>query len=139
MLWTNIYFAEYDDQKYNERVREKLFDLYKDHPTSEKYRAEVKSEMNLDRLPSKKFSVKSLILNIGTITFNILRFINENALEIDDSFQHHKNKTTSHIRQRTVINESIKIPYKLVMHIRSSTAIFKCFRILYVLETMPFG
>ena len=116
MLWSNIDFTEYDDQKYNERVGEKLYDVYKAHATSEQYHAELKSEMNLDRLPSKKFSVNALILNIGTIAFNILRFINENALDVDDSFQHHKNKTISRIRQRTVINELIRIPYKLVKH-----------------------
>ena len=50
------------------------------------------------------------------MTSNILRFINENILDVGDSFQHHKNKTTSSIRQRTVINELISIPSKLVKH-----------------------
>ena len=33
-LWFNIDFAEYDNQKYNARVGEKLYDVYKDHTTS---------------------------------------------------------------------------------------------------------
>lgn len=52
---------------------ETIIELYHAHGTSEQYHSELKSDMDVERLPSGKFLTNSLILKNAMIAFNILR------------------------------------------------------------------
>jgi len=54
--------------------------LYEDHGTSEQFHSEIKSDMDMERLPSGKFATNALILTLGGLSYNILRFIGQIGL-----------------------------------------------------------
>ena len=58
----------------------KVIRFYEDHGTSEQYHSEFKTDMDMERFPSGKFSTNSLIITLGLLAFNILRSIGQNAL-----------------------------------------------------------
>lgn len=43
-----------------------------DHATHEQFHAEIKTDLDLDRLPSGKFTTNDLVLTLGAMTYNIL-------------------------------------------------------------------
>ena len=67
--WTNLY----EDAK-------DVINLYHDHGTSEQFHSELKTDMDVERLPSRDFKVNKLILQLAMIAFNTLRFIGQTAL-----------------------------------------------------------
>jgi len=68
--WTNLF----EDP-------ETVIHLYNDHGTSEQFHSELKTDMDVERLPSGKMSVNAMILKVAMIAFNTLRFIGQKALE----------------------------------------------------------
>ncbi len=54
---------------------EVIIGLYHDHGTSEQFHSELKSDMDVERLPSGSMKVNALILMISMLAFNTLRFI----------------------------------------------------------------
>jgi hypothetical protein len=52
---------------------ETIVDLYHAHGTSEQFHSELKSDMDVERLPSGKFLTNSLVLKSAMIAFNVLR------------------------------------------------------------------
>ncbi|MDA3940555.1 MAG: transposase [Spirochaetia bacterium] len=73
--WTNLY-----------ETPEEVIELYHSHGTSEQFHSELKSDMGIERLPSGKFGVNSVILHIAMIAFNALRFIGQTALHLRKIF-----------------------------------------------------
>lgn len=77
---------------------------YHAHGQCEQYRSELKTDMDLERLPSGKFETNELILELAILAFNILRMIGQEALG-------HKNPrlrdTAKRRRHRTVINNLV--------------------------------
>lgn len=54
---------------------ETIVELYHAHGTSEQFHSELKSDMDVERLPSGKFLTNSFVLRNAMIAFNILRKI----------------------------------------------------------------
>jgi hypothetical protein len=54
---------------------ETIIELYHAHGTSEQFHSELKSDMDVERLPSGKFLTNSLVLRNAMIAFNMLRKI----------------------------------------------------------------
>ena len=54
---------------------ETIIELYHAHGTSEQFHSELKSDMDVERLPSGKFLTNSLVLKNAMLAFNILRKI----------------------------------------------------------------
>jgi hypothetical protein len=54
--------------------------LYEDHGASEQFHGELKTDMDLERLPSGKFKTNALILTLGGLAYNILRSIGQMGL-----------------------------------------------------------
>jgi hypothetical protein len=52
---------------------ETIIELYHAHGTSEQFHSELKSDMDVERLPSGKFLTNSLVLKNAMLAFNILR------------------------------------------------------------------
>jgi hypothetical protein len=47
--------------------------LYHDHGTCEQFHSEIKSDMDLERLPSEHFSTNSDIMTLALTAYNLLR------------------------------------------------------------------
>ena len=102
----------------------KIIGLYRDHATSEQYHSELKTDMNMELLPSKYFSTNKAFLALSAVAFNTLRLIGDRAIAIDKSLQHHKTVRTERIRLRTVIDKFCTIACKVVQHARKICVIF---------------
>ncbi len=98
----------YDEQK--------IIELYDDHGTSEQFHSELKTDMDIERLPSGKFATNSLILQLTMIAYNILRRIGQESLTENDS---PLRKTVHRRRLRTVIQNLVLIATRVVTHARS--------------------
>ena len=81
--------------------------LYHDHGTSVQFHSELKSDMDLERLPSSHFSSNSLILHLAMLTYNMLRIIGQISLEESDpnELPGIRNKKVSRRRIRTVMQD----------------------------------
>ena len=90
-----------------------LIKLYCEHATSEQYHSEIKTELDLKRLPSGKFKTNTLVLNIGIFTYNLLRLLGMKGL-ISGILPLRKDR--KRLRIRTVIQHIIYIAAKLVSH-----------------------
>ena len=64
---------------------ETVIDLYHAHGESEQYHSEIKTDMDVERLPSGKFESNKLVLELTMITYNILRIIGQESLKKKDA------------------------------------------------------
>ena len=60
---------------------ETVIDLYHAHGESEQYHSEIKTDMDVERLPSGKFESNKLVLELTMIAYNILRIIGQESLK----------------------------------------------------------
>jgi len=58
--------------------------LYHDHATSEQFHSELKSDMDLERLPSCNFKSNAFILLLGMLAYNLLRLCGQESLREDN-------------------------------------------------------
>jgi hypothetical protein len=72
-FWTNLF-----------ETPEEVIELYHAHGTSEQFHSELKSDMGIERLPSGKFSVNTVLLHIAMVAFNTLRLIGQTALSVKE-------------------------------------------------------
>jgi hypothetical protein len=92
-----------------------IIKLYHDHGTSEQFHSELKTDMDLERLPSGKFLTNDLILHFGLFAYNLLRFIGQSTIKSSDI---PLKKKVLRRRIKTVIQTMITIASKLVFHAR---------------------
>jgi len=92
-----------------------VIELYHAHGTSEQFHSELKSDMDLERLPSGKFSANSLVLLLGLVAYNILRMIGQETLRIGLA---PTRKTVARRRIRSVIQDMIYMACRIVSHAR---------------------
>jgi len=85
--------------------------LYEDHGTSEQFHSEIKTDMDIERLPSGKFSTNALILTLGGLAYNILRAIGQMGLVDGMSPVRHPAKRR---RIKTVMQELMYLAARLV-------------------------
>ena len=98
--WTSLAFAE-----------EKVIDLYKGQGLCEQFHSELKSDMDLERLPSGKFATNALVTTCGAMAYNILRFIGQLGLLGERSPVRH---TAKRRRIKTVIQELIYLAGRII-------------------------
>lgn len=85
--------------------------LYEDHGASEQFHSEIKSDMDMERLPSGKFKTNALILTLGGLAYNILRAIGQMGLLGEMSPVRHPAKRR---RIKTVMQELMYLAARLV-------------------------
>jgi hypothetical protein len=90
---------------------EKIIALYQDHGTSEQFHSELKTDMDLERLPSGKFEVNALVMSCAALAYNILRFIGQLGLLGDKTPVRHPAKRR---RIKTVIQELMYLAARLI-------------------------
>ncbi len=93
---------------------ENVIALYREHATHEQFHSEIKSDLDLERLPSGKFDCNDLILHLAMLTYNCLRLIGQIGLTGELSPVRHPAKRR---RLKTVLQE---IMYRAAQFIRTA-------------------
>ena len=68
--WTNLGWTDDD-----------IIASYHSHGECEQYHSEIKTDMDVERLPSGKFSTNELVLELTVIAYNLLRMIGQESLK----------------------------------------------------------
>lgn len=58
--------------------------LYHDHGSSEQFHSELKTDMDLERLPSEYFKTNAVVLLFGMLAYNMLRLCGQESLREDN-------------------------------------------------------
>lgn len=88
-----------------------IIQLYCDHGTSEQFHSEFKTDLDIERLPSGKFSTNALVLASSVLIYNILRWIGQTGLTGSRSPKRHKAKRR---RIKTVMQDMMNIAARVV-------------------------
>lgn len=104
-FWTNLGMT--DDE---------IIDLYHAHGESEQYHSEIKTDMDIERLPSGKFETNKLVLELTILAYNILRMIGQQSLI--GKLSPKPKREVNRRRIRTVISNLIQIAGRVTVHSR---------------------
>ena len=94
---------------------EEIIRLYHAHGECEQFHSEVKTDMDLERLPSGKFATNALVLELGMIAYNILRMIGQGTI---GGRAPRQKRDVKRRRLRTVISNLIMLAGYVTMHAR---------------------
>ncbi|MDR5900152.1 IS1380 family transposase [Halomonas vilamensis] len=83
---------------------EAVIQRYKAHATHEQFHSEIKTDLDLERLPSGKFATNDLILHLAQLAYNILRLMGQLGMTGELSPVRHPAKRR---RIRTVLQELV--------------------------------
>ena len=103
MFWTNLGWSDDD-----------VIASYHAHGECEQYHSELKTDMDVERLPSGKFATNALVLELAMIAFNLLRMIGQESLK-------HRQPTKRKVRRRrlrTVIENLMLCASHFTKHAR---------------------
>lgn len=109
--WTNLSVA-----------KDKVIELYKGHALCEQYHSELKSDMDLERLPSGKFATNALVMSCASLAYNILRAVGQVGLMSKAQARRAKQRR----RIKTVMQDLIYCAARLIRHSRGLTLRFSC-------------
>ena len=98
-----------------------VVDLYRAHGTSEQFHSELKTDLDLERLPSGKFQTNALVLLLGMVAYNLLRLMGQEGLRENDA---PLRKQVSRRRLRSVMQDLVYLACRLVKHARRWTLSF---------------
>ena len=93
-----------------------VIELYHKHGECEQFHSEIKTDMDVERLPSGKFDTNRLVVELTILAYNILRIMGQVSLIGGDSPQTRHPVTRR--RLRTVINNLILIAGHITSHSR---------------------
>jgi len=101
---------------------EEVIELYHQHATSEQFHSELKTEMDLERLPSGKFATNALMLSLGLVAYNVLRLCDQVALSEDRQLPPEEkmplSRPVARRRLRSVIQDLMYFAARLTRHAR---------------------
>jgi hypothetical protein len=90
---------------------EEIIALYAEHATSEQFHSELKTDLDIERLPSGKFATNALVLACAQLAYNLLRWIGQIGLLGPDAPPRRKAKRR---RLRTVMQELMYLAARLI-------------------------
>ena len=99
----------------------RVIELYHEHGTSEQFHSELKTDLDLERLPSGKFQTNELVLLLGMVAYNVLRLIGQESLQGDDIPMR---KRVTRRRLRSVMQDMIYLACRVVRHARRLVLLF---------------
>ena len=102
--WTNLGVT--DDE---------VIKLYHAHGECEQFHSEMKTDMDLERLPSGKFATNALVLELGLIACNILRMIGQGTI---GGRAPRQKRNVKRRRLHTVISNLIMMASHVTTHAR---------------------
>jgi len=94
---------------------EQVIKLYQHHGTHEQFHSEIKTDLDLERLPSGKFDTNDAILHLAGFTYNCLRLLGQLGLTGQIAPIRHPAKRR---RLKTVLQEILYRAAKVVEHAR---------------------
>ena len=103
MWWTNLPCSA-----------ETAIRLYHDHGTSEQFHSELKSDLDVERLPSGKLCANKVILLCSMIAFNLLRTLGQEVIKRKATAP--QRITSKRWRLKTVLQNIIYCAVRLVRH-----------------------
>ncbi|QGU33921.1 IS1380 family transposase [Thermochromatium tepidum] len=92
-----------------------VIEHYQYHGTHEQFHAEIKSDLDLERLPSGKFDTNDCVLRLGAFAYNCLRLLGQLGLTGEIAPIRHPAKRR---RLKTVLQEIMYRAAKFVAHAR---------------------
>ena len=97
-----------------------VIELYHQHGTSEQFHSEIKSDMDLERLPSGKFATNALVLSLGQVAYNVLRLCGQTSLQQNGQLPTAKQmpirKPVARRRLRSVIQDLMYLAARWTHH-----------------------
>ena len=102
--WTNLGMTDRE-----------VIGLYHAHGECEQFHSEIKTDMDLERLPSGKFETNELVLELAILAYNILRMIGQESIGRKGTETKH---TVRRRRLRTVIGNMIMMASHVTEHAR---------------------
>jgi hypothetical protein len=94
--------------------------LYHAHGTSEQFHSEIKTDLDLERLPSGKFATNALMLLLGMVAYNLLRLCGQESLRVQRRLPAEQRapleKPVFRRRLGSVIRDLMYLAAKLVRH-----------------------
>ena len=97
-----------------------VIELYHQHGTSEQFHSEIKSDMDLERLPSGKFATNALVLSLGQVAYNVLRLCGQTSLQQNGQLPRAKRmpirKPVARRRLRSVIQDLMYLAARWTCH-----------------------
>lgn len=102
----------------------RVIELYHDHGTCEQFHSELKTDLDLERLPAGKFKTNDIVLHAGVFAYNLLRILGQTSLQVPDS---PLKKRVQRRRIRTVIQNMIYLAARMVHHARTFKLRFGCY------------
>lgn len=102
----------------------RVIELYRDHGTSEQFHSEIKTDLDLERLPAGKFKTNDLILSAGIFAYNLLRITGQESLREPDA---PIRQNVQRRRIRTVIQNMMYLAARVVRHARQISYKFGCY------------
>jgi len=97
-----------------------VIELYHEHGTSEQFHSELKTDMDLERLPSGKFATNALVLLLGMFAYNALRLCGQTGIRVDGclppDLRAPVRKEAKRRRLRSVILDMMYVAAQLVRH-----------------------
>ena len=112
-IWTNLGWSDDD-----------IINGYHAHGECEQFHSEIKTDMDVERLPSGKFDTNELVLELTVLAYNILRLIGQESLKSKRA-----PKTKHPVRRRrirTVIGNLIQIAGHITTHGRRIVLAIGC-------------
>ena len=107
--WTNLSGA-----------KDQVIELYKGHALCEQYHSELKSDMDLERLPSGKFATNTLVMCCAGLAYNILRAVGQVGLMTGKQRRRAKQRR----RIKTVIQDLVYFAGRFICHAHTLTLRF---------------
>ena len=99
--WTNLGWTDNN-----------IIAAYHDHGVSEQYHSEIKTDMNVERLPSGKFETNELVLELTVIAYNLLRMMGQESLR----YRPDQKRRVKRRRIRTVIDNLVRCASHITQH-----------------------
>lgn len=94
---------------------EEVIENYHAHGECEQFHSEIKTDMDVERLPSGKFATNELVLELTILAYNILRMIGQETIGRRTPKAKHKVRRR---RLRTVIGDLIMMACHVTRHAR---------------------
>lgn len=107
--WTNLGEAPAD-----------IIETYHDHGTSEQFHSEMKSDLGVERFPSRKYGVNQIIFALAAIAYNVMRVLDQRAMGMKEKWPRYlQGKKTAQLKRRrigSIMRDLICIAGKVVRH-----------------------
>lgn len=108
--WTSLYLSPHE-----------IIPIYQSHGECEQFHSELKTDMDLERLPSERFSTNAIILLLGMLAYNLLRLCGQESLREDNGNIAHRpiyRRKARRRRLRTIMQDLIYMACRITHHAR---------------------